>query len=42
MESFVKIKESYYDIHNINQDSIHERWHIDLYSLKGYGVALQH
>ena len=25
MESFIKIKESYYDIHNINQDSIHER-----------------
>ena len=22
MESFIKIKESYYDIHNINQDSI--------------------
>ena len=42
MESFIKIKESYYDIHNINQDSIHERWYIGLYSLKGYGVASQH
>ena len=28
MESFIKIKESYYDIDNINQDSIHERWHM--------------
>ena len=42
MEYFIKIKESYNDIHNINQDSIQERWYIDLYSLKGYGVALQH
>ena len=42
MASFIKIKESYNDIHNINQDSIQGRWYIDLYSLKGYGVALQH
>ena len=42
MESFIKIKESYNGIHNINQDSIHEQWYIDLYSLKGYGVILQH
>ena len=42
MESSVKIKESYYIFYNINQDPIHERWYIDLYSLKGYGVALEH
>ena len=41
MESSTNIKD-YYIIHNIKQDSIHKQWYIDLYGLKGYGVALEH